>query len=154
MLKNRERCCVSLPENVKGVKEIFMKCIYTLLLAITVSLVSCEKKESASLDKKYCAITKVVGPSSTTVGNEISLDIELYVNNGCAYFSGFDEEVSNTTREIRAIQRDNSSENILCHQALVKSETVYKFKATSRGKYLLKFLSADNSIITHELIVN
>ena len=131
-----------------------MKAIYALLLAITLLNVSCEKMESASLDEKYCAITKVVGPSSTTLGNEVSLEVEIYLNNGCSSFSGFREELIDKTNEIRAVQQNKNSENVMCHQALVESKNTYKFKATSRGKYLLKFISVDNSIITHELTVN
>jgi hypothetical protein len=122
-----------------------------LILSGTLSLSSCEKEEVKNSDIVKSAIIKAEGPTSGTVGQEIALQITLQGNNGCAVSGELQESADGNTRTIKGTVTYKGE---ICHQALVSVTKIYTFKANTAGTYNLKFVKADDTFISHTIIVN
>lgn len=129
-----------------------MKTILSLIIMLTGSLllISCDKNELSHSGFDNSVITKVEGPASGSVGQEIDLEITLQGYNGCAVAGQLQESIYGNTRVIKG---KVIYEGEACHQALVSVVKSYMFKTSSAGTYELKFLKVDNTFITHTITV-
>jgi hypothetical protein len=122
-----------------------------LILSGTFSLSSCDKEDIWDYTLENSVITKVEGPTSGVVGQEITLEVTLQGNNGCAVSGQLQETVEGNTHVIKG---KVIYQGEVCTHALVSIAESYTFKASSAGTYELKFLKADKAFITHTITVS
>ena len=122
-----------------------------MTLSCTLSLISCDKNKVAHPGFDNSVITKVEGPVSVAVGQEIDLQVTLQGYNGCAVSGQLQENIYGNTHIIKG---KVIYEGDACFQALVSIVKTYKFKGSANGTYELKFLKVDNTFITHTITVD
>lgn len=76
--------------------------------------------------------------------------VKFIVMNGCGGFGSFDEMISGNTRTIGVIAK---YEGCTCDEALHTKETVYNFKPTVQGTYVLRFRNSEDTFITETVTV-
>jgi hypothetical protein len=120
-------------------------------LIIFLLLFGCDKETATVAGFENSAITKVEGPTTASVGQEVLIKVSLQGNNGCAVSGQLQETVNGSTRTIAG---KVNYQGDVCTQAIVYIITNYSFKASSTGVYDLKFIKADGTFIVHTITVS
>ena len=97
-------------------------------------------------------ILKVEGQTSGSVDRTISLDVFCPTSSGCDYIAKFSSAKEGNTIYIKAF--GGTLTNSPCTMACVPIVAKFEFTPVTKGRYTLKFISGDNSIIEHHIIVN
>lgn len=109
----------------------------------------CDTDESEP-DFGMSVITKVDGPTSGSVSQEITLQVTLQGNNSCAVRGELTETAGGNTR---VIMGKVVHESVSCFPVLTSVLANYTFKTAAKGTYELRFVKADNTFITHVINV-
>lgn len=115
-------------------------------------LFGCIKKQ----DEKKCLsyikapVTKIEGPSTASVNQEIDVTVSFGCFNGCGQFGNFEETITGNTTLINV---NAKYEGCICTQDAPIRKTSFKFKKSQTGTYELKFLQSENIYLTHTIIV-
>ena len=117
------------------------------------SLVSCKKGKEGNECVSYTSaqVTKVDGPNSVSVNQEIDLSVYYYLSNGCGRFQTIE---TNTTGNTSIIDLKAKYEGCICTDILLSGQIIYKFKAQQVGVYFLKFLQPNKSYLIDTITVN
>ena len=114
-------------------------------------LYSCTKKENDSCISYIPApVTKVDGPNSGMVNQEIPFTVDYFCINGCGKFWDIKEDLNGSTASIKIITK---YEGCVCTQALVPGQVLYNFKASQPGTYYLKFLQWDINYLMDTILI-
>jgi len=97
-------------------------------------------------------ILKVEGQTSGSVDTPITLDVFCPTSSGCDYISKLSSVKEGRTIYIKAF--GGTLTNSPCTMACVPIVAKYQFTPVTKGRYTLKFISGDNSIIEHHITVN
>lgn len=124
--------------------------LFTIVFALLIQT-ACDKDELPVTESGSSDITNVEGAATASVGQEIELKVTLQGMNGCAVSGTLKENVSGKSRFITGTVNYQGE---MCYQALVSVTENYKFKATSKGVYDLRFLKIDSTVISHKITVN
>ncbi|WP_207423060.1 hypothetical protein [Desertivirga brevis] len=124
--------------------------VFMLIISGTFCQISCDKDKTSDFSLENSVITKVEGPTSVAVGQEINLEVTLQGNNSCAASGQLQEKVDGNTRIIKG---SVIYQGEACYQALISIAKNYTFKASSTGKYEFKFVKADKTFVTHTVMV-
>lgn len=116
-------------------------------------LYSCNKTQDNTKCISYSSaqVTKVSGPNTALINQQITVTISYYLTNGCGHFEAVETtSVNNTTTfNIKA-----KYEGCICTDNLIGGETNYTFKADKAGSYYLKFLQPDKTYLVDTITVN
>ena len=117
-----------------------------LFLMFAASCTKSEMKDMGNTDDfvvvKQAAIASVNGPTTASVGQEVTFNIEWPYNGDCEKFSSFKTDTLSDTTNIKLFTSTNKLED--CTGKEVKRSKVFKFKPTKGGTYYLKFFGADS----------
>lgn len=89
-------------------------------------------------------VTKVEGPQTGLVNQDINLTVSFSCFNGCGQFGNFDQTSNGNTT---TIQVNAKYEGCICTQDVPIRQSIYKFKATQAGTYYLKFFQTENTYL-------
>jgi hypothetical protein len=120
---------------------------------LLIALNGCKKDNSGKecIGYSNAQITEIKGSTTATAGEEIELTISYFFFNGCGNFERLEATPNGNTTTIRIVAK---YEGCVCPEVLVRGQTVYSFKATQPGIYLLKFLQPNKSILEYTITVN
>lgn len=129
----------------------FLKTIF-LFTFLLIFLVSCKKDNEPDncISFTTAPVVSVTGPNTATVNEEIDIIVNYGIINGCGGFSNIDEVITGNTTTIKV---NAKYEGCVCTQVASTFSTIYKFKKLVAGSYDLKFLLADNTYLTHTIVV-
>lgn len=127
-----------------------MKTILSIILGIAVvTSVSCNKENNCT-EYRPAYFDSVNGPNTGIINENIVIEIQYWVSNGCGGDCRFIEKDEGLTRliELEAEYQTCS----VCTQTPVLITTEYKFMKTEPGEYELKFNSSPNGDFTTLII--
>ncbi len=115
-------------------------------------LTSCNKKkeEDKCISTIKAPVTRIEGPTTASVNQEINLTISFICFNGCGQFGNVEETIAGNTTTIKVNAKYTGC---ICTQDVPTRVTSYKFKKGQAGTYELKFLQTENTYLTHTIIV-
>jgi hypothetical protein len=128
----------------------------TLKISIIFLIISLLTSMSSILEKKLLAencspILKWEFPETLKIGEEIKIKVWYPLENSCGKFARFEEKIQDKKITLGVICA--YPENQMC-QAVAKVELVeYKFKPSSKGKYLFCFVACDEVFKNYEIEV-
>ncbi len=126
--------------------------LFFTMLTILV-LGSCDKKmeDNTCTSVVKAPVSKIEGPTSALLNQEITLTVSFGCFNGCGQFGSFEETTlgNSTTILVNA-----KYVGCICTQDAPTRKTSYTFKRSQQGVYELKFFQSDNTYITHSIAVN
>jgi hypothetical protein len=127
----------------------FLNGCYVLLVA---GLLSCDKPEENACGISYAnaPVTRVQGPNSASVNQDLSLSVLFSCFNSCGQFGRIEETSNADTTTIKVIAK---YEGCICLQVFTSGQTIYKFRAARAGTYYLKFWQGENSYITDTVMI-
>jgi hypothetical protein len=123
-----------------------------LFFTIIITLLGCTKKNTDNICLSFAKapVTKVEGPITALVNQEIILTVSFSCFNGCGQFGNFDEAINGN---LTTISVNAKYEGCICTQDIPTRQTTYKFKKSQKGSFDLKFLQTDNTFLTYTIIV-
>lgn len=139
-----------------ALKKTAMKQLLFILF-ITI-LLGCEQSsfEIPTIEEpeglNHWAILKVEGQTYGSVDKTITLDVFCPTSSGCDYIAKLSSAREGRTIYIKAF--GGTFTNRPCTMACVPIVAKYQFTPVTKGRYTLKFISSDNSIIEHCINVN
>lgn len=112
----------------------------------------CTKKPGVNKCLSYtkAPVTKIEGPTTALVTQNINLTVSFGCFNGCGQFGNFEETTNGNTTTINV---NAKYEGCICTQDTPIRQTIYSFKRTQPGTYDLKFLQTDNNYLTYTITV-
>lgn len=122
-----------------------------LLLFTATALVSCSTDENQTTTSEKEFVTQVTGPTTGTVNQELSLNVTYSVDGECGEFEKTVETTVGNTKTIEVVVKYDRTK--ACTQPTTQN-TVYKFKATTAGTYILKFKKSATEFITQTIVVS
>ena len=124
-----------------------MKYLFFALLVLT----GCTKHQGNCISFVKAPVTRVDGPNTGFVNQDIDLTVSFVCNNGCGQFGNFEITSSGTTISIAVIAK---YEGCICTQVILTRQVQYRFRQSVPGTYTLKFYLPDNSYLTHTITIN
>lgn len=97
----------------------------------------------------YAPATEVTGPATATVNQEVDFIVKFKIENSCGAYLGFSQS-NGWPKQVAPTVRYNGCE---CNDAITNLTKNYRFKATTAGEYVLKFLTTNNQYITKTINV-
>ncbi|HSN61403.1 MAG TPA: hypothetical protein VLR49_10740, partial [Ferruginibacter sp.] len=120
--------------------------LWSILVIAVFILWGCNKNqdEQPCVSFSKAGITKIEGPLTASVNQEIPLTVSFSCMNGCGQFGNFEEStVGNTT----TIVLNAKYEGCVCTQDIPSRQTIYSFKKIQTGTYILKFWETAHSYL-------
>jgi hypothetical protein len=124
--------------------------LFLILLFFIVSS-SCDTNDSEEINSIQWNITKVEGPSSGTLNQNIALRAYYQTASSCDIFDKFEQINQDRVISIKAY---GHSANTICTAQAVESSSVFNFIPTMTGTYEFKFVNRDHTVITHSMTIN
>jgi hypothetical protein len=128
-----------------------MKLYLFLILLFFIAFSSCENNGSEEINSTQWNITKVEGPTSGTLNQNITLKAYYQTASGCDVFDKFEQIDQDKVISIKAY---GHTTNKICTAQAVERSSDFSFIPTMIGTYEFKFLNRDNSIVTHIMTIN
>src|SRR4028119_640661 len=127
-----------------------MKYFFLMILATTI--LSCKKQAVNDDSLVQYNITTVAGPDIGSVGQPMAFTVSYPYSNGCQGVDTFKEEPKGDIIVIKAF--GHYDKNAICTQdAGIRSKT-YPFTPPSKGTFILRFTSIDNTYVSHTITIN
>ena len=130
-------------------KNYFLIACY---ISSLVGLLSCGKSNvnTCSISYSSAPVTKVQGPNSGAVNQDMAFSVLFTCFNSCGGFGRLEENSNIDTTTIKIIAK---YEGCRCLDVLSGGQVIYKFRATRVGIYYLKFWQGENSYITDTITI-
>ncbi|AOZ99208.1 hypothetical protein [Flavobacterium commune] len=125
--------------------------VVALVLFVSAGFVSCDNDDTPSVETKTAFVSAVTGATTSTVNQEITLEVTYAVENNCGVFNKFIETTAGNTKTIE-VQTKYEGSN--CGTTAATKKTSYKFKATAAGTYILKFKKTATEFVTQTIVVS
>ena len=124
---------------------------FGLFFSIPVFL-CCNKKanNSTCLSFQAGSVTKVDGPNTGSVNQELFLLVSFGCTSDCGDFGYFEQSLNGNTTTINVIAR---YEGCFCTQGAPIRQTIYKFNAAQTGTYYLKFLKTTGNYLIDTITI-
>lgn len=122
-----------------------------VLLFTAITFMSCSKDDDNQTTSKTEFVTEVSGPTTGSINQEILLNVTYAVAGECGVFEKTIETTTGNTKTIEVKVRYGDTD--VCTQPTTQT-TVYKFKATTAGTYILKFKKSATEFVTQTIVVN
>jgi hypothetical protein len=126
--------------------------ISTILLVSIFIQQGCSKtQDNKCLSFIKAPVTKVEGPNTGAINQDLNLTVSFGCFNGCGQFGNFEQTSNNDTTTINVIAK---YEGCGCTQDAPIRQSTYKFKATKSGTYYLKFWQAEKGYLIYTIQIN
>ncbi|MBS7253468.1 hypothetical protein [Flavobacterium branchiicola] len=125
-----------------------------VVLFLSTALISCsndDDKAVAPAKGKVAFVTEIKGPETGKVNDELSYDVTFLVDNACGEF----DKISETTiGSVKGLQVEAKYPSDVCTlQIPDPKKTVYKFKATAKGTFEIKFKKSETEFLTQKVVI-
>lgn len=125
-----------------------------VVLFLSIAMVSCsndDDKAVAPAKSKVALVTEIKGPATGKVNDELSYEVTFVVDNACGEF----DKISETTiGAVKGLQVEAKYPSEVCTQQIPDpKKTVYKFKATVKGTFEIKFRKSETEFATAKVVI-
>ncbi len=96
-------------------------------------------------------VTKVEGPNTGLVNQDLSLTIYYPTSSGCDIFDKFEQSTHGNVVSVKAF--GHTEINSFCTQVALERTVIFNFQPNSPGNFEIRFINRDNSYLTHNLII-
>ncbi|KAF2331334.1 hypothetical protein [Flavobacterium daemonense] len=126
-----------------------------VVLFLSTALISCSNDDDhaeAAVKTKTAFVTKIEGPATGKVNDELSYDVTFTVDNACGEFDKIAETTIGETKGLEVVAK--YPVNGVCTQQIPDpKKTVYKFKATAKGTFDIKFRKSETEFLTQKVVI-
>ncbi|MBO9585137.1 MAG: hypothetical protein J7574_13330 [Flavobacterium sp.] len=126
-----------------------------VVLFLSIAFVSCssddDNKTPAPTTTKAALVTEIKGPATGKVNDELSYDVTYVVDNACAEFDKISEVTIGSVKGLQVIAKYPSE--VCTQQVPDPKKTVYKFKATAKGTFEIKFKKSETEFLTQKVVI-
>ncbi|WP_316634592.1 hypothetical protein [uncultured Flavobacterium sp.] len=135
-------------------KNFKLKSVLVVLFSGT-ALISCsnnDDKVTAPVENtKISLATEIKGPAAGKVNDELSYDITYTPDTACGVFNKFAEV---TIGAVKGLGVDVKYPSDVCTlQTPQPQKAVYKFKATAKGTFEIKFKKSETEFLTQKVVI-
>jgi hypothetical protein len=137
-------------------KKFKLKSVLVVLFLATV-LVSCsnDKDEDQPIAPEFIIkaslATEVKGPATGKVNEELSYDVTYIVDNACGEFSKISTVTIGTEKGLQVETKYSTGPCTM--QVPEPKKTIYKFKATEKGTFEIKFKKSETEFVTQKVVI-
>ena len=129
---------------------------FFVLIFISSLLISCDNdndndKINECIEYEIGYITSIDAPTTGSVNENINIEVNFGVFNGCGRFEKF---IETENGNVRTIEVEAKYEGCICTQDAPIRTTNYEFTASNAGEYELNFKSSPTEFITVNLTIN
>ena len=111
---------------------------------------SCKKTDNECVSFTKAPVTKVEGPNSGLVNQDINLTVYFTCFNSCGQFGNIEQNSWNDTVIINV---NAKYKGCACLDVLLSREITYQFKSIKAGIYYLKFWQDEKSYLVDTIII-
>ncbi|MET3028059.1 hypothetical protein ABXT06_15370 [Flavobacterium sp. UW10123] len=126
-----------------------------VVLFLSTALVSCssddDNDQKPAPTTKAALVTEIKGPATGKVNDELSYDVTYTVDNACAEFDKISEVTIGSVKGLQVIAKYPSE--VCTQQVPEPKKTVYKFKATAKGTFEIKFKKSETEFLTQKVVI-
>ncbi|KAF2507166.1 hypothetical protein EYY60_21920 [Flavobacterium zhairuonense] len=125
-----------------------------VVLFLSTALISCsndDDKAESTVKTKTAFVTKIEGPATGKVNDELSYDVTYVVDNACGEFDKISETTIGEAKGLQVIAKYPSE--VCTQQVPDPKKTVYKFKATAKGTVEIKFKKSETEFLTQKVVI-
>ncbi len=125
-----------------------------VVLFLSTALISCsndDDKAESTVKTKTAFVTKIEGPATGKVNDELSYDVTFTVDNACGEFDKIEETTIGETKGLQVVAKYPSE--VCTQQVPDPKKTVYKFKATAKGTFEIKFRKSETEFLTQKVVI-
>ncbi|KAF2082199.1 MULTISPECIES: hypothetical protein [Flavobacterium] len=126
-----------------------------VVLFLSIGFVSCsnddDKDQTPAPTTKAALVTEIKGPATGKVNDELSYDVTYTVDNACAEFDKISEVTIGSVKGLQVIAKYPSQ--VCTQQVPEPKKTVYKFKATAKGTFEIKFKKSETEFLTQKVVI-
>lgn len=134
-------------------KSFKLKSILVVLF-LSISIVSCsidDDEKPVVPNVKAALVTEIKGPATGKVNDELSYEVTFVVDNACGEFDKISEVTIGAVKGLQVIAKYPSE--VCIQQVPDPKKTVYKFKATAKGTYDIKFKKSETEFLTQKVVI-
>ncbi|WP_343617781.1 hypothetical protein [Flavobacterium sp.] len=134
-------------------KSFKLKSILVVLFLL-ISIVSCSNDDDEKPvvpNVKAVLVTEIKGPATGKVNDELSYEVTFVVDNACGEFDKISEVTIGAVKGLQVIAKYPSE--VCTQQVPDPKKTVYKFKATAKGTYDIKFKKSETEFLTQKVVI-
>jgi len=136
-------------------KSFKLKSILVVLF-LSIVFVSCNNDDDEKpVDNpvlKAALVTGISGPATGKVNDELSYEVTYVVDNACGEFDKISEVKIGTVTGLQVIAKYPTG--VCTQQVPDPKKTVYKFKATAKGTFDIKFKKSETEFITKSVVID
>lgn len=126
-----------------------------VVLFLTIGLVSCsnddDEKSPATISKAALA-TEIKGPATGKVNDELSYDVTYVLDNACGEFDKISDVTIGGVKGLQVLAK-YPKDGVCTLQIPEPKKTVYKFKATVKGTFEIKFKKSETEFLTQKVVI-
>ncbi|MFB9080880.1 hypothetical protein ACFFLS_22295 [Flavobacterium procerum] len=125
-----------------------------VVLFLSISFASCSNDNDEKTPvptTKAALVTEIKGPATGKVNDELSYDVTYVVDNACAEFDKISEVTIGDVKGLQVIAKYPSQ--ICTTEIPAPKKTVYKFKATAKGTFEIKFKKSETEFLTQKVVI-
>ncbi|MDR6762277.1 hypothetical protein J2Y38_002488 [Flavobacterium sp. 2755] len=127
-----------------------------VVLFLSIAFVSCNNDDDEepvnNSFSKTAFVTEIKGPATGKVNDELSYEISFVVDNGCGEFDKISEVKIGDVNGLQVIAKYPTG--VCTQQVPDPKKTAYKFKATAKGTFDIKFKKSATEFITKSVVID
>jgi hypothetical protein len=123
--------------------------LFVVLIFLTSGCIKSANDTSAVLVRWN--VTKVEGPNTGLVNQDISLTVYYPTSSGCDIFDKFEQSAQGNVISVKAFGHTDTG---FCTQVALERTVIFNFQPNSTGIFEIRFINKDNSYLTHNLIID
>lgn len=125
-----------------------------VVLFLSISFVACsndDDEEVPTSTVKAALVTKIEGPATGKVNDELSYEVTYVVDNACGEFDKISEVTIGAVKGLQVIAKYPTG--VCTQQVPDPKKTVYKYKATAKGTIEIKFKKSETEFVTQKVVI-
>lgn len=130
----------------------FIQSLFLVVLFFPLMFSSCTPEASSESCKSFTGTPteSVTGPTSTTVGVPVNLNVVFFVYNTCGFFDQFFEE---EIEGIKYVTVNAVYDGCVCEEITLLKSATYSFVSQTAGTYTLRFKISNTTYVEHTIEV-
>lgn len=126
-----------------------------VVLFLTIGLVSCsndDDEKSPATTSKAALATEITGPATGKVNDELSYEVTYVLDNACGEFDKISDVTIGDVKGLQVVAK-YPTQGVCTMQLPEPKKTVYKFKATVKGTFEIKFKKSETEFLTQKIVI-
>jgi len=126
-----------------------------VVLFLSIAFVSCsndDDNKTPAPTEKAALVTKIEGPATGKVNDELSYEVTYVVDNACAEFDKISEVTIGSVKGLQVIAKYPAQ--VCTQQVPEPKKTVYKFKSAAKGTFEIKFKKSETEFLTQKVVID